>query len=324
MDTNRVPGAVPGATPVAIERADRFLKSTGGRAAVHRILAVRRLPHTLADDLAQEALRRVAEATDRGKVIDNPEGFVTRALHYAALDILRGRIRSSQSLALPAVVDPDAEERGWSYDAIDTIASPLDVEVDALAFEPLAAVRRAIHQRLGPDPAAGAAALAYLAVTVDGAATPPDCPQPIGGASPQESADWAGLWYAGRDDCFPTHEGATRHGVTAPAAMRKRRSRASERFHGLLVRAAVAAGLAPVERAASGGGGAMLGTAPAVKPVPTTPTPPTTPTASTTPAPSTTPATPVRVGPAAPTDGARRGKSPDPGRRRHAEAAVGG
>jgi DNA-directed RNA polymerase specialized sigma24 family protein len=288
MDEHRASGAVPGATPVDIERADRFLKSTGGRAAVHRILAVRRLPHTLADDLAQEALRRVAEATERGTVIENPEGFVTQALHFAAVDILRGRIRTIQSLAVPPAVDPDAEERGWSHHAIDSFASPLDVEVEALAFESIAAVRRAVHQRLGPDPAAAAAALAYIAVVVDGAPTPPDCPQPIGGASPQEAADWAGLWYAGRDDCFPTHDG-----MTAPAAMRKRRSRASKRFHGLLKRAAVAAGLAPVERTARGYRGASS-------------------------------TTPVHVGLSGPADGSHRGPSAGPVRRRQAEAAIGG
>jgi DNA-directed RNA polymerase specialized sigma24 family protein len=256
MNNHRVTGAVPGATPVAIERAHRFLKSAGGRAAVHRILEIQRLPRTLADDLGQEALRRVADASERGKVIENPEGFVTSALHYAALDIVRGRVRSTQALVLRAGVDPDAEERGWSHDAIDNIASPLDVEVDALAFESLAAVRRAIHQRLGPDPAAGAAALAYLAVTVDGAATPPDCPQPIGGASPQEAADWAGLWYAGRHHCFPMH-GAM---AATPPAVRKRRSRASERFHSLLVRAAVTAGVGPDNRLAHGRARATLDT----------------------------------------------------------------
>lgn len=220
------------------ERADRFLRSTTGRATVHRTLANQRLPLGLADDLCQEVLRRVIVASSqRGNAIDNLEGFVTRALHHAAVDIVRGRIRSPQTVD-PRVADPDADGWSWSYDAI---ASPLDVEADALAFESLVAVRRTIHQLLGLDPTAGAAALAYLAITVDGARTSPDCPQPSGGANPREAAGWVGLWYAGCDHCFP-NDGDT---ATPQSAIRKRRSRAIERVHDLLVRSAIAAGLRP-------------------------------------------------------------------------------
>lgn len=230
MDNQQPPGVA--------ERADRFLRSTTGRATVHRILATQRLPRTLADDLCQDVLRRVIVASSQqGTAIDNLEGFVTRALHHAAVDIVRGRIRSPQTVGPRVTVDPDADGRSWSHDAI---ASPLDVEADALAFESLAAVRRAIHQLLGLDPTAGAAALAYLAITVDGARTGPDCPQPAGGANPREAADWVGLWYAGCDHCFPSDDDATTR-----STVRKRRSRAMERVHDLLVRSAVAVGLGP-------------------------------------------------------------------------------
>lgn len=227
--------------PGPAARANHFLRSELGRAVVHRTLAAQRLPQTLADDLRQEALRRVVVATsERGTVIDNLEGFVTSALHRAAVDIVRGRVRGPQIVGGRGPVDLDAD--GWGWGA--AIASPVDVEVDALAFESDASVRRAIHSLLGVDSTAGAAALAYLAIAVDGAPTAPDCPQPQGGASPHEASEWAGLWYAGCDDCFLTHEA----GAVRQSTLRKRRSRAVERLRDLLLRSAAAAGLDSEER----------------------------------------------------------------------------
>jgi DNA-directed RNA polymerase specialized sigma24 family protein len=233
--------------PGPATRADRFLRSELGRAAVHRILAAQQLPQTLADDLRQEALRRVLVATsERGTIIDNVEGFVTSALHRAAVDIVRGRVRSPQIVGGWGAVDLDTDGRGRPRAAF---ASPVDVEADALAFESDAAVRRAIHNLLGVDPTAGAAALAYLAIAVDGAPAAPDCPQPQGGASFHEASEWAGLWYAGCDDCFPTHGAFT----ISQSTLRKRRSRAVERLRHVLLRSAAAAGLGSEAREPVGG-----------------------------------------------------------------------
>lgn len=213
-------------------RAAAFLRSDAGRATVHRRLRSARLPRALADDVIQDVLGRVCAATADGVAIHNVEAFVTRLVHRSAVDIVRGRVRRPQVIDLRGV-DLDAGVQGGRCVA----ASPLDVEADALAGESLAAVRRAVHHGLGADPASGAAALAYLAVAVDGAVPRDGCPQPAGGATSTEAAEWVALWYAGRRRCFPTG------GATSPATVRKRRSRLTRRFRDLLTDAAASAGL---------------------------------------------------------------------------------
>jgi DNA-directed RNA polymerase specialized sigma24 family protein len=219
------------------EQADRFLRSSAGRALINHILATNRLPRFLADDLHQDALRRVWAATAEAAVdIDNLGGFVATVLQRAAVDIVRGRVRGPQAMDWQQVIDLDAPGWGWPFDG----ALPLDVEADALAGESLAAVRQAIHRGLAVDPASGAAALAYLTVAVDGAPVPSDCPQPAGGATPTEAAEWAALWYAGHRGCFVGPAVPT-----ASPAIRKRRSRLVRRFRDRLTFTARLVGLEP-------------------------------------------------------------------------------
>lgn len=221
-------------SPSAADVAARFLRSGAGRAAVRRALVTNHLPAALADDLVQDALRRVWVATAGGGApVDNIEAFVTTVLHRSAVDIVRGRVRGPQVVDWREAVDPDAAGQGWPFDG----PSPLDVEADVLARQSLAAVRRAVHRALSVDPHAGAAALAYLAVTVDGAAPAPRCPQPAGGSTADEAAEWAALWYAGQHSCFAGDGGEL------PATVRQRRHRGAGRMRDLLARAAVSAGL---------------------------------------------------------------------------------
>jgi hypothetical protein len=81
-------------------------------------------------------------------------------------------------------------------------------------------------------PSRVATALAFLVAAVDEAAVGDSCPQPAGGAGEREAAEWAGLWYGGRDDCFPLR------GAKDTAAIRKRRSRAVAELQEVLVAAA--------------------------------------------------------------------------------------
>ena len=242
-------------SPNTAEVAARFLRSDAGRAAVDRSLATLHLPRALADDVVQDALRRVCVATaPGGEPIDNVEAFVTTVVHRAAVDIVRGRVRRPQVIDLRGV-DPDAEVQGCWF----TPASHLDAGADACAGEALAAVRRTIHHLLGDDPMAGAAALAYLVVTVDGGVPASDCPRPAGGATAVDEAEWVGLWYSGRRDCFEAPSlgrhgracglggGVARDGqarrTAGAAGVRKRRSRATLRFRSALTAAAEAAGV---------------------------------------------------------------------------------
>ena len=226
-------------SPDTAETAARFLRSDTGRAAVHRTLEARGLPRALADDVIQDALRRVCVASLTGDTaVDNIEAFVVTVVQRAAVDILRGRIRRPQVIDLHGV-DPDAGVQGWPLAAM-----PLDVGADIVAEESLAAVRRAVHHSLTIDPLAGAAALAYLAVAVDGAVPPADCPRPRAGATATDAAEWAGLWCSGRRDCFPGEALDPRGAGAADAArVRKRRSRGSRHFRRVLTDAAASAGL---------------------------------------------------------------------------------
>jgi hypothetical protein len=59
-----------------------------------------------------------------------------------------------------------------------------------------------------------------LAIALDGAGPADDCPTPKAGAGDGEALAWAGLFYAGRRECFPAA------GAADDPATRKRRSRA--------------------------------------------------------------------------------------------------
>jgi DNA-directed RNA polymerase specialized sigma24 family protein len=114
------------------EQADRFLRSSAGRALLNRILVANRLPRLLADDLRQDALRRVWVATATTAVdIDNLGGFVATVLQRAAIDIVRGRVRGSQTIDWQQVIDLDAAGWDWPFDG----SPPLDVGADAVARE---------------------------------------------------------------------------------------------------------------------------------------------------------------------------------------------
>ena len=66
------------------------------------------------------------------------------------------------------------------------------------------------------------AAITFIARVADEAELAQQCPQPEAGATATEAAVWAGLWYAGRHECFG--EGNT---------ITKRRSRAMSRVRAL-------------------------------------------------------------------------------------------
>lgn len=213
-----------------VEAIRLFLASPQGLARARRALQRNRLPEHLRDDLVQEVLRRALSRVHQGEPIDNPAGFATAVLHHASVDLLRGRLR--QPLPLPTLAR-DADD--GDFDIESTNDPAVD---DALVGSSLARhVRRALHAAAGTVPEKVAAALAYLTAAVDQAPVGEGCPQPAGGAGAREGAGWAGLWYAGRDDCFPEPS------QPDSAAVRKRRSRAVAQFHAVLHAAAGEAGV---------------------------------------------------------------------------------
>ena len=209
----------------AAEAAFEFLRSSDGRAMTTRALQRRGLPLGLRDDLVAEVLRRVVGAEAR-EPIDNPAGFATTAAQYAAADLLRGELRRPLPL-LPTAGETDDLE-------LD-VAAVESVDDEVLAAVARRDLREALFDDAVSEPSRVATALAYLAARVDDAPVGPRCPRPVGGAGAQEAAEWAGLWYGGRRDCFPQERGPD------SAALRKRRSRAVAHLHALLRAAAVRA-----------------------------------------------------------------------------------
>jgi DNA-directed RNA polymerase specialized sigma24 family protein len=214
-----------------------WLRAREGRARVRRALDRHRLPPALADDLAQEVLCRAWRALGRGEVINSVPAFVTVLLARAAVDVVRGRARRGELAEAPAGAGASSLEGAHDGDPVgETVAVVLD--------RPGAdGVRRELHGLAGPQPVAGAAALAYVTLVADDVPPLAGCPAPEGGVDPDEALAWAALWCSGRDDCFDA--GAA--GAIAPGAVRARRSRALRAMRALLARAA--APLQEVDRA---------------------------------------------------------------------------
>lgn len=213
-----------------IDEAAAFLRGAGLHYA-RRQLRERRLPTALVEDVVQEALVAVLRAVEAGREIDNVEAYVTRVVRNVVVDFVRGKAnRPEAALLSDDDVDPFAE-------VVDEGALP---EGDVLAAEVLVDLRDAVSRRLAGDALAAAGALAVLAHRdPSGGATPADdCPQPRGGATPDEAASWIGLFYAGRRGWFVEDD----DGADTPA-IRQRRSRWARAQTAVLADAADEVGL---------------------------------------------------------------------------------
>jgi hypothetical protein len=184
----------------------------------------------------------------RGETIISVPAFATTLLSRAAVDLLRGRTRRGEALERPGTEagGPEAEARhGNAGVGADPVGDAVAYAVDPSLADGL---RRSVHGLLGPRPATGAAALAYVTLVADDVPPPGDCPAPEGGVDPHEALAWAALWCTGRDDCFevgcttltdpaaPTDPAAV--GDAGRAAIRARRSRALRAMRALLAQAA--------------------------------------------------------------------------------------
>lgn len=213
-----------------VEAAAAFLAGKGCNVARN---ALRRngLPLDLFDDLTQEVLVRAWRVEQRGVEVANPNAFTVTLIQRQAQDMIRGILRRPEGHIDDIEVDDDTK--------IIDVRPPFDGAEDKLiAKEQLQHVRQRLATELGAQPKQAAGALVVLAIAVDSALPAVDVPVPKGGIDSGEATAWAGVFYAGGHDCFPTNGGRE------DAAMRKRRSRALERQKHLL--ADVAATLDPI------------------------------------------------------------------------------
>lgn len=196
-----------------LDAAAAFLAGPGHRVAA-RAVAGLGLPAHLADDVAQEALLRVVRAEARGDEVGNVEAFTTVLVQGAAKDLLRGIRRRPEGHAVDDPVD------ALGPDVLTPQRRDDLPEAAVVAAEAAAVLRRRVAAALTASPRPASGALAVLAIVVDGAGPAGDCPVPKAGAGDDEAIAWAGLFYAGRRECFPLA------GQPDDAATRKRRSRA--------------------------------------------------------------------------------------------------
>jgi hypothetical protein len=201
---------------LAVEVA-AWLDTAEGRAAARRASDRHGVAYLL-DDLVSDVLYRAV--VHDGAPVANVAAFTTVLLRRAAIDLLRGERRRF----VPSRAEPPAEDVAADT-AVDVAATAVHAEVAHI-------VRRELGRRLGTRPWVGAACLARLAAELDHASISDDAPRPAGGAGEQEAIDWAALWYAGQDDCFPPPGGSD------DPATRRRRSRAIVRVRSLLADAA--------------------------------------------------------------------------------------
>jgi hypothetical protein len=214
----------------------RWLSGSEALIAARSDLSRRRLPRDLADDVVQEAARRVIETMGRRSAPFEEfraEPYARRVLQRVVGDLLRSAHGALPPLDVtrPAEIESAPVERADPVDVADAVMSAL------IAQQAEERCRRALHTLLGSKAWAGAAALVLVTLachpTVE---VSPDAPRPVTGAGEAQAQAWSALFYAGRHDCLPGPRG---DGV----AVRKRRSRALAEVAALLRRAGDVAGL---------------------------------------------------------------------------------
>jgi hypothetical protein len=192
-----------------------FVASPAGQDYIRYALQRRRLPSALDVEIENAVLFEAARFVARGGEIHAAESWAKQRITARSIDLVRGAIRR------------EAKHPEAPLD-VDVVLAHTDLQVNEdprTLFE----VRRFVLEQ---DAASTdvSAALAFVAVVAEQAAIHADCPQPIAGATQQDAALWAGLWYAGRAECFGPGNTIT-----------KRRTRAAARVRDLLNRAAESA-----------------------------------------------------------------------------------
>lgn len=171
-----------------------FVASDAGRSAIRNALVRRRLPGYLDVEIEEAVLGEALRYLKNGGEIDSPAGWCRTRITARSIDLARGALR---------------EKRRWG----ERVAFPDDLpdetlEVDDMTEESAGAPGGDVDQvrrdllRAAESETAIAGALTFVSRIAENAELPAECPQPAAGATTEESAMWAVLWYLGRRDCF--------------------------------------------------------------------------------------------------------------------------
>jgi hypothetical protein len=193
-----------------------FVQSPAGQHCIHRQLQQHRLPSALDADIESVVLYEAERTLRAGGQILVPGAWARQRIASRVVDVVRGRVRRNESFG-----------RQVDLDGAD-LAVPETVHVDDDAAGDR--VRAGIRRDLAVADWVCAAALVVLTRLLDGSPLLGSCPQPKAGADRVDAAHWAGLWYAGRTDCFDAP------GVK-PNTLVQRRAREVAKVKALLARA---------------------------------------------------------------------------------------
>jgi hypothetical protein len=186
-----------------------YVGSDEGQRRVSAALERRRLPSSLDTDIEEAVLSEARRFIMRGSLIESVPGWCNARIAARSIDLARGVIRKEKRLGVQA---DEAE--------LEHLAEPEELPVGG----DLGGLRLVVLD-LDERPEDISAALTFITRVADEANLSSQCPQPDAGATPTEAAWWAGLWYAGRHECFGSGNTIT-----------KRRSRAMARVRALLER----------------------------------------------------------------------------------------
>jgi len=194
-----------------------YVLSETGQAHIRRALQRRRLPGAFDTDVEEAVLAEASRFLSRGGEITSAAGWSNARITARSIDLARGVIR--REAAAPA-----AQALEETY--------PDVAEHDATVPEGGLSDLRAAVLGCDASPLDVCGALTVISVLADEASLAPACPQPLAGATREDAACWAGLWYGERHDCFGEGNTTT-----------QRRSRASKRIKAVLRAAAAQGGL---------------------------------------------------------------------------------
>jgi hypothetical protein len=164
-----------------------FVQSPVGQQCIRRQLQQHRLPSALDADIESIVLYEAERTLRAGNPILVPGAWARQRIASRVVDVVRGRVRRAESYG-----------REVELDRADVVVAETIASDDTAADR----VREAVRRDLASAEWVGAAALTVLTRLLDGSPLVGSCPQPKAGADRVDAAHWAGLWYAGRTDCF--------------------------------------------------------------------------------------------------------------------------
>jgi hypothetical protein len=216
------------------------LVSPAGQQRIAHALQRRRLPVSFDAELESAVLFEAIRFVHRGGEIANPVVWANQRITARSIDLARGAIRNERASSLFAnsatdgfsnafaandnTDNPFAEHDLAEHDFADDDLSGIGLDRDSSDAVVEAEFLPDVRRRLMAADESGvnvSAALTIVTVLAERPPLAPECPQPLAGATESDAAGWAGLWYAGRIECFG--EGNT---VTQRRARASRRARA--------------------------------------------------------------------------------------------------